>query len=134
MADRPKTEDPDVTQLRETFDAGNAAADGMTLTQLLVRNEIDGTVELHKDREPIARLRDDARRYQIGDLIAKGGMGAVFDARDNNTCRHVAMKVMLETAKTTEESLVRFIEEAQITGQREQPNIVPIHELGVDTT
>src|SRR5439155_1484848 len=27
---------------------------------------------------------------------------------------------------------VRFVEEAQITGQLEHPNIVPIHELGVD--
>src|SRR5437868_621782 len=26
----------------------------------------------------------------------------------------------------------RFVEEAQITGQLEHPNIVPIHELGVD--
>jgi serine/threonine protein kinase len=45
------------------------------------------------------------------------------------TERNVAVKVMLGT---DEAHVVRFIEEAQITAQLDHPNIVPIHELGVD--
>ncbi len=70
------------------------------------------------------------RKYDIGGIIAKGGMGAIVDAQERLLRRKVAMKVMLTNG--TQEELVRFIEEAQITGQLEHPNIVPVYELGVD--
>jgi Leucine-rich repeat (LRR) protein len=57
-------------------------------------------------------------------------MGAILDARDGPTRRLVAMKVMLDSAD--ESDAMRFIEEAQVTAQLEHPNIVPVHELGVD--
>ena len=44
--------------------------------------------------------------------------------------RKVAMKVMLHAWK--ENSVARFLDEARITGMLEHPNIVPVHELGVD--
>src|SRR5438477_138513 len=59
-----------------------------------------------------------------------GGMGAILNAREIAIRREVAMKVMLGTGG--EEDLHRFVEEAQITGQLEHPNIVPVHELSVD--
>ena len=73
-------------------------------------------------------LRD--RKYDIGGIIARGGMGAIVDAQEKLLRRKVAMKMMLNTG--SQEELVRFIEEAQITGQLEHPNIVPVYELGVD--
>ncbi|MBM82449.1 MAG: hypothetical protein CMJ78_17940 [Planctomycetaceae bacterium] len=74
----------------------------------------------------------DSNSHKMGDLIAKGGMGAVFNARDLNICRNVAMKVMLNPQNADEKALLRFVEEAQITGQLEHPGIVPVHQLGVD--
>jgi hypothetical protein len=71
-----------------------------------------------------------ARKYEIGGLIAQGGMGAILDAHEATTQRTVAMKVML--SHMSEGDVLRFIEEAQITSQLEHPNIVPVHELGVD--
>ena len=70
------------------------------------------------------------QKYDIGGIIARGGMGAIVDAQEKLLRRKVAMKVMLTHG--TQEQLVRFIEEAQITGQLEHPNIVPVYELGVD--
>ncbi len=70
------------------------------------------------------------KRYAIGSVVAQGGMGAILDARQSAMKRTVAMKVMLATGD--EADVLRFIEEAQITGQLDHPNIVPIHELGVD--
>ena len=70
------------------------------------------------------------KRYAIGSIVARGGMGAILDARQNATKRTVAMKVMLDT--NDEADVLRFIGEAQVTAQLDHPNIVPIYELGVD--
>ncbi len=70
------------------------------------------------------------RRYAIGSQIARGGMGAILDARQTTIDRTVAMKVMLGSGD--EGDVLRFIDEAKITGQLDHPNIVPIYELGVD--
>ncbi len=69
-------------------------------------------------------------RYIIEKEIARGGMGAVVRAVDCDIRREVAVKYMLNDGDIAHKA--RFVEEAQITGQLEHPNIVPIHELGVD--
>ncbi len=73
-----------------------------------------------------------ARNYQMGELVAHGGMGAVMVAKDLNLRRTVAMKRMLTGRTPSEESRQRFIREAEVLGMLEHPNIVPIHELGID--
>ena len=81
-----------------------------------------------RDMLPEEILRE--KKYDIGGVIAKGGMGAILDAKEVAIKRRVAMKVMLDTNDA--EAIARFIAEAQVTGQLEHPNIVPIYELGVD--
>src|SRR5258708_865016 len=68
-------------------------------------------------------------QYKLIGEIARGGMGAILKAVDNDLHRPVAMKVMLGDSETLR---ARFVEEAQITGQLEHPGIVPVHELGAD--
>jgi serine/threonine protein kinase len=75
------------------------------------------------------RARSDAR-YTIEEEIARGGMGVVLRALDCDIRREVAVKYLL--SQTDPGKKARFVEEAQITGQLEHPNIVPIHELGID--
>lgn len=70
------------------------------------------------------------KKYEIGGLVAQGGMGAILDAHEATTGRTVAMKVMLENASP--DDLRRFITEAKVTAQLEHPNIVPVYELSVD--
>jgi tetratricopeptide (TPR) repeat protein len=62
--------------------------------------------------------------------IARGGMGVIVKLMDNDIRRPVAMKVIL--GHSDGEPLARFVEEAQVTGQLEHPNIVPVHELGLE--
>lgn len=69
-------------------------------------------------------------RYETGKEIGHGGMGVVVCARQPAIRRQVAMKVML--GGDDENSRLRFIEEAQITGQLQHPNIVPVHDLALD--
>ncbi len=73
------------------------------------------------------------RKYHVGGLIAMGGMGTVLHARDMNIRRPVAMKIMRDIRDLDKIDKLRFVEEAQVTGQLEHPNIVPVHELGVDS-
>jgi len=70
------------------------------------------------------------KKYDIGKVVARGGMGAILDAREATTARTVAMKVMLDTHDP--DALLRFLNEAKVTAQLEHPNIVPVHELSVD--
>ena len=72
------------------------------------------------------------KRYKVLTTIAGGGMGVVLQARDLRIRRTVAMKVMKAGAQFSRENVLRFIDEAQLTGQLDHPNIVPVYELGID--
>ncbi|MFH0879571.1 MAG: protein kinase [Lentisphaerota bacterium] len=74
------------------------------------------------------------RRYEMLRMISQGGMGTVYEARDVNCRRLVAMKVLSRKLDLQKAELIRFIEEAQIASQLEHPNIVPVHELDLDET
>ena len=94
--------------------------------------ESDGSAKGGQPEEdfPFGALRE--RRYKVGDLLAQGGMGAVLQAQDLNLRRMVAMKVVLPDKRASRESISRFIQEAQVMGQLEHPNIVPLHELALN--
>jgi hypothetical protein len=71
------------------------------------------------------------KHLRIFPELGRGGMGRIHPATDRNLVRHVALKRLdRELAK---EPFYRdgFIAEAQMTGQLEHPNIVPVHELQV---
>ena len=74
----------------------------------------------------------EGRKYKVITTINRGGMGVVLQARDLRIRRTVAMKVMKTGSQFSRENVLRFIDEAQLTGQLEHPNIVPVYELGMD--
>jgi serine/threonine protein kinase len=69
---------------------------------------------------------------RVFEELGRGGMGRIHPATDRNLLRHVALKRL--DRKLAREPFYRdgFIAEAQITGQLEHPNIVPVHELSLD--
>jgi hypothetical protein len=66
-------------------------------------------------------------RYQLGDEIARGGMGRVVDALDTRLGRTVAFK---EALTGDRDALQRFEREIRITARLEHPSIVPVHDAG----
>lgn len=64
--------------------------------------------------------------------LGRGGMGRVHPATDRNLLRHVALKRLDPSLNADPFYRDCFVAEAQVTGQLEHPNIVPVHELGVD--
>src|SRR5437588_5115706 len=72
-------------------------------------------------------------KYEVIGKLGQGGVGEVLKVLDRDLKREVAMKMLLNQERgISEDSLIRFVEEAQATGQLEHPNIVPVHDLGVD--
>ena len=74
------------------------------------------------------------RKYDVERIVAKGGMGVVYEARDIHCERVVALKVLLTGGRFDTENRQRFVSEAQITSKLEHPNIVPVHDLGKDVS
>ena len=69
-------------------------------------------------------------RYRILRLHAKGGLGQVFVARDEELNREVALKEIQGRHANDDESRLRFLIEAEVTGNLEHPGIVPVYGLG----
>ena len=69
-------------------------------------------------------------RYQCTQELGRGGMGVVVRAHDRSLGRDVAIKLLKESDRPGR--LRRFLREAQISGQLAHPNIVPVHDFGID--
>ena len=72
-------------------------------------------------------------RYTLTRLHAKGGLGRIWLARDENMGRDVALKDLRPERAANPSTWVRFLREARVTGQLEHPNIVPVYEVGHGT-
>lgn len=71
---------------------------------------------------------DRVGRYEIEQVIGRGGMGTVYKAYDPAGNRHVALKVLLSTA--TDLDRIRFQREVEVQGNIQHPNIMPIYDSG----
>jgi serine/threonine-protein kinase len=69
-------------------------------------------------------------RYRILRPHAKGGLGQVSVAEDEELHREVALKEIQERHADDLESRARFVQEAEVTGGLEHPGIVPVYGLG----
>lgn len=69
-------------------------------------------------------------RYELGELLGRGGMGSVYRARDRELDRDVALKV-LTLADGDAHLAARLREEARVLARLEHPGIVPVHDVGV---
>jgi len=74
-----------------------------------------------------------SKKYRVLGELGKGGGGDVFEVRDNDLRRTVALK-RLKKQHTDPGLLSLFLQEAQLTAQLEHPNIVPVHDLGATAT
>src|SRR4051812_35523170 len=68
-------------------------------------------------------------QYEIQRLLGRGGMGAVYLARERLLDRAVAIKV-LPYENASDESRQRFVREARAVAQLAHPNIVPLLSFG----
>lgn len=91
-------------------------------TTVLPRVEWNGArptvVPLHRER--FEELRP----------LGQGGMGEVLLLKDHDIERTVALKRLTDSGDL--DRLLRFVEEIRTVGQLDHPNIVPVHDVGID--
>ena len=74
-----------------------------------------------------------AGRYQVGDLIGRGGMADVHVGTDSRLGRRVAIKLLKPTLATDPAFRSRFRREAQEAAKMAHPTIVRIFDAGEET-
>ncbi len=89
------------------------------------------------DNEPIEEGDDKligsifVGKYEITELLGRGGMGAVYRARHMLTQRDVAIKLMHAHLVTDNHIFRRFKQEATAAARIHHPNAIVIHDMGM---
>lgn len=71
-------------------------------------------------------------RYQLGDVIGRGGMAEVYAGTDVRLGRPVAVKVLRADLARDHSFITRFEREAQAAAALNHPNIVAVYDTGED--
>jgi eukaryotic-like serine/threonine-protein kinase len=71
-----------------------------------------------------------ADRYELEELVGKGGMSSVYRARDRLLERHVAIKILHEHYSRDDDYVERFRREARSAAKLSHPNIVTVIDRG----
>jgi hypothetical protein len=72
-------------------------------------------------------------RYRLERRLGRGGMGTVYKATDISLERSVAVKLIREDLVTSDEAAERFRREAKAAAAFAHPNLVTVHDFGVDS-
>jgi serine/threonine protein kinase len=76
------------------------------------------------------RVAEKFGRYELHELLGRGGMGEVFRATDTIRDRTVALKLLPKHLAEDESFKARFRREARLAARLNEPHIVPIHDFG----
>ena len=71
-------------------------------------------------------------RYELTNLLGRGGMGTVYEAHDRSLDERVALKVLSEAARNSGDADRRFRDEIKLARKIRHPNVCGIHEYGKD--
>ncbi|MGH3855925.1 MAG: Stk1 family PASTA domain-containing Ser/Thr kinase [Pseudonocardiaceae bacterium] len=73
-------------------------------------------------------------RYQVGPVLARGGMSTVYRGTDTRLERPVAIKVMAPRFAADPAFLQRFEREARAAARLHHPGVVGVHDQGADSS
>ncbi len=70
-------------------------------------------------------------RFEVGDVIGRGGMADVHTAFDQRLQRDVAVKIMRPGSIAPDDMAARFEDEARVAARLNHPNVVSVYDTGV---
>jgi serine/threonine protein kinase len=112
--------------------------------EILSSNNIGVTIKTSSDRvtQYTSRIKRKAIEenkglpsscdYTLFEKIGEGGMGVIYLAGQASLGRNVALKMTKESGQMTDAMMENFLTEALVTGDFDHPNVVPIHDAGID--
>ena len=109
----------------------NSNAFDTTAEQTLVIADYSSGADCNEDALAALPVKPQDR-YKFIRSIGFGGMKGVLLVHDQDTERDVAMAIMPDFRDRPRRDLNRFVREAHITAKLEHPNIVPVHDIGID--
>src|SRR5258708_3286231 len=112
-----------ISSLQETLNEGGSPE----AWSVAVTPQSAGVAALSDDLEKGTVL---AGRYEIIQLLGRGGMGAVYKARDSELDRMVALKLIRPELANKPEILRRFKQELILARQVTHRNVIRIFDLG----
>ena len=81
-------------------------------------------------RQPFLEPGTVVADYEVKSLIARGGMGEVYLARDVRLDRRVALKVLPAELSGNDKFRARFVRESKLAASVDHPNIIPVYGAG----
>ena len=121
--DRTMTDAPSARSDAEDLSAGSIGDAGAAFRGLLPRTW--SVAQAGASREAPSH-------YEILGVLGEGGMGVVYQARQNSVNRTIALKMLKPESSREAGEREKFLAEAVVTADLDHPNIVPVHELGVN--
>lgn len=82
--------------------------------------------------EQKVRVRTRFNHFELIELIASGGMGTVYKARDENLNRVVALKLLRKEFSIDDDYIEKLETEAKITASVNHPHVVKVFSFGSD--
>jgi hypothetical protein len=133
----------DVARLRRRSEATRSGITGIASTQIALpmmecprcgRCEESSVAVCPSDGSTMRAVPSVPRtvdnKYRLERVLGRGGMGAVYRARDVRLDRLVAVKVVRHELLGDVEARRRFRREAQIVARLQHPSIVAVHDYG----
>jgi tetratricopeptide (TPR) repeat protein len=90
-----------------------------------------GSVGTVPEAAALPASRERIGRYRLARLLGAGGMGAVYEAHDEELDRRVAIKLLRERWSEQEPTVDRLRREAKAMAKLAHPNVVAVHDVGV---
>jgi len=79
-----------------------------------------------RERPDVGAL--DLERYELGEVLGRGGMGIVYAAFDRELGRRVALKVLSRPAGMRDSARQRFLREAKAAARLSHPHIATVYD------
>ncbi len=103
------------------------------LAAAAARHRISSMISLREQRVLDQPQPDgSSSEYELNELLARGGMGQVYSARQTSLDRLIALKMIAPDNSNLQQAREDFLSEAVVTGNLEHPNIIPIYDVAVN--
>ncbi len=93
-----------------------------------VRQELDRALKVGG---PGRYTEQEVGSYRLGNLIGRGGMGEVYEARNVHDGSEAAVKLLHPSTLADPQAVARFLREAEVAARLDSPHLCAVHEVGM---